>query len=135
MALHQTHLGKSVLPAAAMALSAIGLAAGSNAHSAADRDLALSCEIAVSKGRYGHTYEGVVHADAAASGSYALTITKRGGGNSAMISQSGEFRVRAGQSETLGQATFGGLPPEDVDAELTLRWNGHRLICSNHIDI
>ena len=52
-----------------------------------------------------------------------------------MISQSGEFYVAAGKTETLGQATFGGLPPNAVNAELTLHWNGQRLFCSNHSDI
>ncbi|MDJ0627364.1 MAG: curli-like amyloid fiber formation chaperone CsgH [Rhodobacter sp.] len=134
MAHDMTRTGNLVLAAAATALSAIGLAAGSNAHSSGG-ELPLSCEIAVSKGRYGHTYEGVVHAGAAVTGSYELSITKRGSGGRAMISQSGDFRVAAGGSETLGQATFGGLPPDAVDAELTLSWNGHRLTCSNHTEI
>lgn len=132
MALPMTLIAKLALPAAAMALSVLGLTAGSNAHSAnGDGEQPLSCEIAVSKGRYGHTYEGVVHANSTVNGSYELMITRRGATGSAMISQSGEFSIRAGRSETLGQATFGGLPPDAVNAELTLFWNGHRLSCSN----
>lgn len=131
MALTLTKIAKLALPAAAMTLSVFGLTAGSNAHSANDDDPALSCEIAVSKGRYGHTYEGVVRAQSTVRGSYELMISKRGVTGSAMISQSGEFIVRAGKPETLGMATFGGLPPEAVNAELILTWNGHRLICSN----
>ena len=99
-----------------------------NAH---DRSDVLSCEIEVSKGRYGHTYEGVIHAASTVKGSYELTIQKRGASGRAMISQSGEFYVPAGQTETLGRATFGGLPPDSVDAQLTLRWKGHQMTCSN----
>ena len=129
--------GKLALPAAALSLSVFGLTATSNAHSkeANAGDLPLNCEIAVSKGRYGHTYEGVIHATGTVSGTYELNISKRGGSGRAMISQSGDFYVPAGTSETLGQATFGGMPPDAVDAELTLRFNGHKLACTNLNDI
>ncbi len=123
-----TRLGKLALPAAALTLSVFGLA---NAHTTENGDEPLTCEIAVSKGRYGHTYEAVIHAASTVKGTYELNIKKRGASGRAMISQSGDFYVPAGQTETLGQATFGGLPPEAVDAELTLDWNGHRLTCSN----
>ena len=133
MAHNIKRLGKFALPAAALTLSVFGLAAGSNAHSTdTDAETApLNCEIAVSKGRYGHTFEGVIHANTTVRGTYELNISKRGAHGSAMISQSGGFYVAAGKSETLGQATFGGLPPEAVDAELTLRWDGHEMTCSN----
>lgn len=132
MSLTFTRLGKLVLPAAALTLSAFGLAGGSNATSAGAADLPLTCDIAVSKGRYGHTYEGRVQAAQSIHGSYELSISKRGSGGSAMISQSGEFNVPAGRTETLGQATFGGLPPSSVDAELILYWNGMILKCRNN---
>lgn len=126
--------GGLVLPAAAAALglSAVGLAAGSGATpKTAATEAPLECEIAVSHDRYGHTYEGRVHAHRAVSGTYELTITRRGGAGHAMISQSGEFRLARGASESLGQATFGGLSPDKVNAELVLHWNGERLVCSN----
>ncbi len=127
-------LGRVMLPAAALTMSAVGLAAGSGSDPKGDsaNGLPLDCEIAVSRGRYGHTYEGRVHASRAVSGSYELIITRRGGAGHAMISQSGEFRLSRGGTETLGLATFGGLPPEQVNAELTLQWNGEKLFCSNH---
>ena len=105
-----------------------------NAHSTDDSDAPVNCEIAVSEGRYGHTYEGVIHANTTVKGSYELNFSKRGANGSAMISQAGEFYVRAGDTETLGQATFGGLPPSAVDAELTLRWKGHKMTCTNQPD-
>lgn len=132
-------LGSLVLPVAALSLSlsVFGLASGTsaNAKNATARDLPLTCEIAVSKGRYGHTYEGVVHAERTVKGTYELNITKRGGGGSSTINQSGEFYVGAGKTETLGMATFGGLPPSAVNAELTLHWNGTKLFCTNQSDI
>ena len=126
---------KAALPATALALAALGMAGGSTAQSGQTQTGPLDCEIAVSTGRYGRTYEGLVHAAEDASGSYELTINKRGASGRAMISQSGTFNVAAGDSETLGQATFGGLPPSAVIAELTLRWNGQTLTCDNDIDL
>ncbi len=137
MELNMTRLGNYLLPVAALSMSVFGLAGGSTAHSNDDtaRDLPLTCDIAISKGRYGHTYEGRVHAIKTIKGTYELNITKRGSTGHAMISQSGEFYVAKGKTETLGQATFGGLPPDAVSAELTLDWNGTRLVCSNQTDL
>lgn len=135
MAHFNKRLAKLILPTAALSLSVLGLAGGSNAHSNQDHTQPLECEIAVSKGRYGHTYEGVIHAASTVSGTYELNISKRGSTGRAMISQSGDFHVPAGKSETLGQATFGGLPPASVDAQLTLRFNGQTLACTNQTDI
>ena len=130
-------LTKAALPAAALALVAFGMAGDSTAQSGSNQAQTgpLDCEIAVSTGRYGRTYEGLVHAAQDARGSYELTINKRGASGRAMISQSGTFDIAAGDSETLGQATFGGLPPSAVIAELTLRWNGETLTCDNDIDL
>ena len=75
-----THLMKTIgLTGAALTLSVFGLAAGSSAHSTTGA-APVECEISVSKGRYGTTYEGIVHADKAAHGTYALKISKRGNG-------------------------------------------------------
>lgn len=135
MAHFNKRLAKLILPAAAVSLSVFGLAAGSNAHSSAQSDLPLNCEIAVSKTRMGHMYQGIVTATSDTRGSYELSIKRLGESGRAMISQSGEFAVSAGQSETLGQATFGGLPPSSVEAEMTITWKGHRLTCSNQPEI
>jgi len=135
MANFNKRLAKLILPAAAVSLSVFGLAAGSSAHSKNTGAGPLNCEISVTKGRYGHTYEGVLHASAATNGTYELNIKKRGASGRAMISQSGAFRVASGQTETLGQATFGGMPPESVEAELTLHFDGQTMACSNQSDI
>ena len=125
-------LSKLVLPVAAIGVAVFGLAAGSNAHSSDDHAEPVTCEISVSKGRYGHTYEGIVHAETAAKGTYKLSLSKRGSGGSAMINQSGDFNVAAGGSESLGQATFGGLPSA-VNAKLTLSMKGKTLTCDNSV--
>lgn len=137
MELNMTRLGKYLLPVAAASMSVFGLAGIGTAHSTSDgaRERPIDCEIAVTKGRHGHTYEGRVHAARTVKGTYELNITKRGRSGNAMISQSGEFYVAAGKTETLGQATFGGLPPSAVNAELTLRLNGTSLTCSNQADL
>jgi len=136
MARKSLRLGGLVLPAVVLTFTIVGIAAASKAHSTDDTaaDLPLSCEIAVSKGRYGQTYEARVHADSAVSGSYRLSLSKSGAGGSAMISQSGDFALGAGDSETVGQATFGGVP-SSVDAELILRWNGIDLRCPGDLEI
>ena len=126
-----THLMKTIgLTGAAVTLSVFGLAAVSNAHSTTDTP--VQCEISVSQGQYGTTYEGIVHADHAAHGTYAMKISKRGSGGSSMINQSGDFSLRAGDSETVGRATFGGSPSR-VNAELSVRWNGQTLTCDTDI--
>lgn len=130
-------IGKLVLPLVAVSASVFGLAAGSDAHSVANfsRAVPVSCEISVSKGRYGHIYEGIVRADRPVNGTYQLNISKRGGSGTAIISQSGEFQVAGGATETLGQATFGGVPPSAVEAVLTLWINGRKLDCTDKSEI
>lgn len=133
---------KLSFPVAILLTSLVSLAATSNAHSggesmapsrpaSAATSGAVSCEIAVAKTRYGHTYTGIVHAETALAGSYKMHITKSGNGGHSVIKQAGNFSLKAGTSATLGQATFGGLP-SNVDAELILNWDGEKLSCTNH---
>jgi len=132
-----------VLPVALCAVALFGLAATSNAEpddqitahqiSQQASNAPLHCEIEVSKTRYGHTYEGVVYADRTLNGSYQMHIRKSGSGGQSVINQSGNFAVSAGESATLGQATFGGQPAT-VDVELILHWNGTSLSCGTNSD-
>jgi hypothetical protein len=119
-------LGALVLPAAAASLAVLGLGAG-DAHTA-DPDAPMTCRIAVTKSGFGHTYEGEIHARTTIEGQYELTLTGRGGG-STRISQSGDFLVRAGETEVIGQATLGGTAARNVEAELTLRVGGRTYVC------
>lgn len=128
-----TKIGTFVLPAAAMSLSVFGLAAGSAAQSS-DEDSPMQCEISITKDRFGHTYKGLVHADATVEGTYELNISKRGGGLT-MISQAGTFRIPAGKTQSLGQATFGGMPPQSVAAELVLTVDGKKYVCGTDAEI
>ncbi|WP_172297724.1 curli-like amyloid fiber formation chaperone CsgH [Pseudoruegeria sp. HB172150] len=115
--------GKFVLPAAA--LTGFGLAAGSAAENGADAP--MKCEISVTKSGMGYTYTGKVQADEPLRGSFELVLTKLGGG-STKIRQSGLLDIAAGETATLGQATFGGLP-DSVDAELILTVDGKTYSC------
>ncbi len=119
-------LGALVLPAAAASFALLGTDAG-DAHTS-DPDAPMTCRIAVSKDRFGQTYEGEIHARTTVQGEYELTLVGRGGG-STRISQSGEFLVRAGETEVIGQATLGGTAASGVKAELTLRVGGKTYVC------
>lgn len=132
-------IGAFVLPTAALSLSVLGLAAGTNAQSAdedtaAPGDMPMQCQISVTKGGFGYTYAGVLHADEAVQGSYELTLSGRGGGRT-NISQSGVFSVKAGGTQTLGQATLGGMSPDSVDAQLILHVDGKSYVCGTQTDI
>lgn len=123
-------LGAIVLPSAALSLSAIGLTVGN----AAESDTPMQCEISVSKDRYGHTYKGLLKAAETVQGYYELNLAQRNGGY-AVISQSGEFYVKAGDTQLLGQATFGGVSPDGVEAELVLHVDGKKYLCSTQSEI
>ncbi len=129
----RTRLGAILLPVAALSLSVFGLAAGSHAEDAAE-DLPMQCEISVTRSAFGYTYRGLIHADETIEGIYELNISKRGGG-STNISQGGPFTVKAGATRTIGQASFGGMPPEHVEAELILHLDGKSYRCSTQTDI
>lgn len=129
----RTRLVAFVLPAAALSLSAFGLAAGSNAETPSE-DPPMQCQITVSKDRFGYTYKGMIHADRTVQGSYELSISKRGGGTT-NINQGGPFLVKAGRTETIGQASFGGMAPESVDARLLLHVDGKTYLCSTQSEI
>jgi len=132
---HIRKLGAYILPSAALSLSVFGLASGTQAESGADDEAqAMQCEIAISKDRYGHRYSGVLTAEKTVSGYYELDLTKRGG-TQAMISQAGAFHVRAGETQTLGQAIFGGSAPKDVDARLVLHVDGQTYLCGMEAEI
>jgi hypothetical protein len=130
-----TYIRNLILPAAALSIAVFGLAAGTSASSSDDKtsDLPIACGVSITKSGYGNTYQGVVQASEAVSGSYEFRVIKTGGGGSATINQSGAFAIAAGDEATLGQASFGG--PATVDAQLVLHWNGMKLLCKTPTDI
>ncbi len=127
-------LGALLLPVTAMSLSALGLTAGNAAETGVDEAAPMQCEIAITKVKYGHSYAGVLTARKTVSGFYELNLSQTGGSN-AVISQSGPFQVKAGQTQTLGQAVFGGVLPQDVDAELILHIDDKTYICGADAEI
>lgn len=121
-----TRLG---LPAFALVLAAAGAATGPGGSAEAHQgDQPLRCEITVLSGPAATTYQGRVQAVRAVSGSYAFTLAHRSGGGISEISQNGDFSLRPGEIEVLGEATFGGQPGL-VDAALTLTVGGKMLRC------
>ena len=88
----------------------------------------MACALDVSSGLFGLTFAGKAEALQDVAGSYDLTIRKSGRSGSAVIQQAGEFRLRAGQTEILGEATLSGDPSE-FDAELTVNVGGKRFTC------
>ena len=126
MTMNLITLGKYLIPAAAVSMSIFGTAHSIQAHNA-NENLPLTCEIAVSKGSFGPTYVGRVHATETVSGHYNMKFAKTGS-NSASIKQSGNFTVRAGETATLGQAGFGGSAP--VEAKLVVEFDGHKMTCA-----
>ncbi|MDF0603660.1 curli-like amyloid fiber formation chaperone CsgH [Psychromarinibacter sp. C21-152] len=132
----RTKAGAFALPAAALSLSVFGLAAATSAESS-DDDSALppvQCEIQVEKSGRGYTWTGVLHADATVEGAYELNISSRSGGRTT-ISQGGSFMVKAGKTETLGQASLGGMDPDSVEAELILHMDGKSYVCGQKADL
>lgn len=90
------------------AIAVLAVAVGASGIAAAHAGNGLGCEINVARGSGGVSLSGVVHANKDVEGSYAFRITKSGGGGSSDISQSGDFSVAAGSSESVGSVSLGG---------------------------
>ena len=120
-------LSKLTLPAAALSVAVFGLTGTGMAFNQ-DETFAgpITCSFEVGKGAFGQSLKGIVTAQEDVSGSYQMNFTKRGA-NSASVKQSGAFRLKAGETATLGQASLGRSG--NVSAELKLRINGEDLIC------
>lgn len=136
MTFPRTRIGAFLLPAAALSLSAFGLAAATGAEGTGDTATLppVQCEISVSKSGRAYTYTGRLHANSTVEGSYELTLSSRSGG-STNIRQSGLFHVAAGKTETLGQASLGGMDPDSVTAELVLVMDGKSYLCGQQADL
>lgn len=126
-----TLLTPRTLPLAAVALAAVGLGCASiagdgMADTAADAPVA--CRLVVEPSGSGYRFAATVTAKKDVAGSYDLTIGKSGRSGSAAIRQAGPFRLAAGETGTLGQATLSGRRP-DFDASFTLTIDGQRYRC------
>lgn len=127
-------IGAYLIPAAALSLSGLGLVSGNAAESDAEDDaLPMQCQISVSKDRFGHTFKGLLKATETVQGFYELNLAQRGN-NHAVISQAGDFHVKAGDTQILGQATLGGMSLDSVEAELILHVNGKKYTCGTQTE-
>jgi hypothetical protein len=129
-------LTSSKLPLAAAAVFAVGIGCSSIAadgtglaEAAPEEKAPVACALDISNGLFGLTFEGTVEAlTEDVEGSYEFRVEKSGRSGSATIVQGGEFRLRAGERETLGEATMNGKRSE-FDAALTLDVDGKRFAC------
>ena len=87
------------------ALAVLGLALPAERADAASGG--VTCEIKVVKRNGDVEYKGIVHASRATSGTYAFRISQNGSAGSALINQGGDFKLAAGESTVIGEATLG----------------------------
>lgn len=111
------------LPAAAIAATVLGAQESPEHHQSA---LPVSCAFDIEEGAFGQTLRGNVTANEDVSGRFEISFQKSGS-NSANIQQSGRFRLDAGETQTLGQASLGGRG--HVDAEMILTVGGQAYVC------
>jgi len=112
-----------------LTLAACGAAGAATMSGGAPAAVAtLRCELVVAERRGMVDIEGRLTSPVATTGDYALRISQRGGGNSAVIAQDGTFAAAAGEMLTLGQASMSGSAA-NLNTTLTLRWQGQTLEC------
>ena len=122
-----TFLSLKTLPAAAVALAAIGLGCTSVASSSTGP---VACELRVSETAFGMSFEGQATAAEPVTGHFDFEIDKRGRSGNATIRQAGGFTLRPGEIATLGQATLNGNR-SDFKTSLTLTVDGKKYSCGN----
>jgi hypothetical protein len=108
-----------------LGLATAGLAIGANV-TASQAD-SLSCEIQADATNGMMVLQGVVHADAAISGSYRFKVT----GAATNISQGGAFAAAPGQTATLGKVMLGGHAIYDASLQVTA--NGVTTVCDDRV--
>lgn len=119
-------------PAVFLGLALAGFAAACTTASATDtaRTAPIRCEIALDAVAGGTVIGGRVTADHAVSGTYAMQITSRSSGGRSSISQSGDFEIGAGRTETIAETTLSGTPAAH-SVDLSIRVEGRSLSCAN----
>ena len=126
------------LPLVAISLAAIGLGcstlAGDVGQTPRQDSAPVACALQIDAAGGMVTFSGTATARRDIAGSYELTIERGGQGGSASIRQSGAFDLKAGDSETLGQAMLSGRRA-DFDARMSLQVDGTRVACGGAIDL
>jgi len=111
-------LAALLLPAAALA--------GAASVSADETKAPMQCQISVKKDQNGHMFEAVMKAIETVQGVYELNLN----GNGNVISNAGDFYVKAGDTQILSQTRLGLVSLDDVDAELILHVDGKKYACA-----
>ena len=122
---------RSIWLAALTAFAALGVAGGYGSDRATAHTDGMSCDIRVIRGHGAITLQPVVSTPRAMSGSYRLHVTKRGGGGSSDIEQSGDFSASPGRSSELGEVSLAG--GGFYDARLTVDLGGRILECRQRV--
>jgi hypothetical protein len=92
----------------------------------------VRCEIRVTPLGGGVELQGVVFADAAIQGAYALQVSAAGGGRS-NINQAGRFSARPDVPAKLGLVRLGGDSGSTYRATLKVTWNGEEIECEKTV--
>lgn len=94
----------------------------------------IICGIEIQKTGRNMQLEGWVLADKNSNGTYEMKIRKSGSGGSSSINQSGDFSAKAGEVHRLGTVLINGSKTQ-IDAELRLRVNGKRFVCTGETPV
>ncbi|MBV0913424.1 curli-like amyloid fiber formation chaperone CsgH [Anianabacter salinae] len=117
-----------ILPVSAL-IGAVGIGCTTLADNAAPDDRKpIACAVNILPDNGGLRVFATARADTPMTGDYDLVIKQSGRAGSATIRQSGDVDLRAGRTETLGEARMSGRAA-DIDATLTLRLGGKTYRC------
>lgn len=110
-----------------LALAACGVPTGPTGRSSAETP-ALRCTLGLTERGGQLQIEGQLQATATVTGRYALSIAQSGRTGQNLISQSGDFSARAGETVTLGSASVTGSAAA-YDATLTVDYADTTIRC------
>jgi len=86
------------------------------------------CSLTVENASSGALLSAVLEPDDTLSGTFALRITRRSGGNRSSIRQGGAFVALGGEKTVLSMSSFNSM--NGVEAKLTIEANGQTLDCA-----
>ncbi len=86
------------------------------------------CSLTVENASSGALLSAVLEPDQTLSGTFALRITRRSGGNRSSIRQGGAFVAPGGEKTVLSLSSFNSM--NGVEAKLTIEANGQILDCA-----
>jgi len=92
----------------------------------------VECEIKVTRGPYGTTLQGVVHAKDTVAGRYELSVEQDGFSGHSMINQAGGFQAVPENPAELGVVTIGGNGAS-YTAKLKVHADGETFTCAKRV--